>query len=152
MMNHASSSGVRQELTAISEQPARGNSVTKSHHSLAGVFHLEHLGTPWPKLLDDGAEKFLRYVDHELFVRLESLAVCADPGDDTRTRHLKLVPFTPHRLHENREMQLSTARHGPGIGRIGVLDAQGHVTLELPIQSLADLARCHELSVAPGER
>ena len=50
MMNHASPSGVRQELTAISEQPAGGNSVTKSHHSLARVLHLQHLGTPRPKL------------------------------------------------------------------------------------------------------
>src|SRR6476646_10229870 len=49
-------------------------------------------------------------------------------------------------------MQLTASRDGPGIGRVGILHAQRHVALELPIQSLPNLTRRDELPLASGKR
>src|SRR6185312_12272344 len=112
------------------ESPS-GNSIAQPYETLPGILHLQHLGAARTELLDDDAEEILRHVDHQLLVRLESLAVHPLAGDHTRTRHLELESFTPHGLHQDREMQLATPGDRPRVRRLGVLDAECDVALEL---------------------
>ena len=57
-----------------------------------------------------------------------------------------LVSLAAHRLHEDREVQLSPARDGEGVGRLGGLDAEGDVPLQFTEEALAELSRCHIFS------
>src|SRR5207237_6529526 len=122
---------ISEELGTVAEQTARRNAIAQPNETLSGVFHLQHLTTPRSELLDHRAEKFLWHVDHQLLVRLEALAIRAFARDHSRPRHMKLIPFSPHRLHQNTQMQLAAAGDRPRIRPFGVLDTQGNVTLEL---------------------
>ena len=48
-------------------------------------------------------------------------------------------------------MQLAATRHRPRVRRVGIRDAQGHVSLQLAIQALAHLARGEQLAFAAGQ-
>src|SRR6185369_4369153 len=111
-----------------------------------------HLAAPRPELFDHRAEEFLRDVDRQLFVRLETLTARTLARDHTRPRDLELVSLAPHGLHQDREMQLTASGNGPGIGRLRILDTQRDVSLELAIQPVTNLSRRHKLSIAAGKR
>src|SRR5437870_2427041 len=115
MVHDAGAARVGQKLRAVAKQSPRRNLVQKAHHSLPRILHLEHRGPPWTELLDDDAEEFLGDIDRELLVRLQTLAVRTLTRDHARTRHLKLVALASHRLHQNGEVELPAAGHGPRI-------------------------------------
>src|SRR6185436_2313043 len=112
----------------------------------------DHLAASRSELLDDISEVFLGNVDRQLLIRLEALAVDSLAGDHARPRHLELEPLTAHGLHEDREVQLAATRDSPRICRVGILDTQRDVSLELMVQTIAHLTRRHVLSLSAGER
>src|SRR5690606_30509464 len=138
VVQHALAARVGEELAAVAEQSTRGHAIHDARQAralaLTGAAHLEHLAAPAAELLDDDADERFRHVDHDLLVRLEQLAVRALLRDDARARDGELVALTPHRLHQDAEVQLAAAAHRVRIGRVGVLDAQRDVALQLLVQ------------------
>ena len=140
-MDEPGAAGVGQELRPVAEQAACRNLEGEPHHPHTRIAHLQHFRTPRPELLHDDAHVLLGDVDGELLVRLQPLAVRPFAQDDPRARYLELVPFAPHRLHQDAEVQLAAARHGVRVGRIGRLDPERHVPLQLLEEPVAHLAR-----------
>ena len=99
-----------------------------------------------------GAGVRLVDVDHDLFVRLELLAVGALFEDDPRLRDHQLVALAAHGLDEHGQVQLAAARDLEGVGRFGLVHAQRDVGLHLFEQALAQVARGDELALRAGER
>src|SRR5690606_11529147 len=75
----------------------------------------------------------------------------AHAGNDTRARDRELVPFAAHRLHEDPEVQLAPSRDLEGVRRVGLLDAERDVALELFHQPLTELTAGDVLPLPPGE-
>src|SRR6185312_5898773 len=63
----------------------------------------------------------------------------------------ELVALAAHVLDENGQMQLTAAGDSHDIGLVRVLDAQGDVALQFPLQALAQLAAGHVLAFAARE-
>src|SRR5450756_1548147 len=103
MVNDAGAASVGEELRAVAEQSASRDLVQQSHHFLTRILHLQHRRSARPELLDHDAEVFLRHIDGQRFVGLESLALRTFTRDHSRTRYLKLVTLAPHRLHQDGE-------------------------------------------------
>ena len=123
MVHDAGAASVGQKFRTVAEQSARRDFVKQSYHSLPRVLHLQHRRPAWPQLFNDDAEEFFGNIDGQLLIGLESLASWTCARDHTRTRNLELVAFAAHRLHQNRQMQLSTPADSPGVGRFSVFHA-----------------------------
>src|SRR5436190_7069018 len=133
------------------EQSARRDLVDGVHHAVVAVLHVLERSAAAAGELDHGAELFLRDLDLELLVRLLRLAVDF-LQDHLRPRDLELVTLAPHRLDEDREVQLAAAAHHERVGRVAVGDAERDIALELGVETLAKLAARDELSFAARER
>ena len=122
--------GEGQEGVAEPDQPASRDEVLEPHAALPVVDDLDHLAAPLAERLGDRAEVLLAHVDREVLDRLHALAV--DPLDDgLGPGDLELVALAPHRLDEHREVQLAAAADQEALGRVGVLDVQPEVGVEL---------------------
>src|SRR5258706_2870677 len=119
MVHDTRTTGVGQKFRPVAEKSTRGDFVKKSYHSLPRVLHLQHRRAPGAQLLDHDAEELLGNVDGQLLIRLEPLAVRTLARNHSRSRNLKLVTLAPHRLHQNREMELAATRHGPRVAGFG---------------------------------
>jgi hypothetical protein len=100
-MHDAGTACVGKKLAPVTEQPSRRDRVTKAHQAGTRILHVEQFRPSSTKPFDHRAQVRLRDVDHQLFIRLELLAVGTLAGNDARTRNLKLVPFPSHRFHED---------------------------------------------------
>ena len=153
VVHDARAARVGQELRAVAEQSARRNAVQQrapapapdsssrsSRRAAARASRSRRRGIP--RARRSPAPRTARAARRSTPVA----------SDHARTRHLELVALAPHRLHEDREMQLAAARHRPRVRRVGVLDAQRDVALELLVQPLAQLPRRDELPFLAGER
>src|SRR5690606_37739554 len=129
------------ELAAVAEEAAGGNLVDDACQAAALALpraaHLEHLATPAAQLLDDDTDERLGHVDDDLLIGLERLAIGALAGDDARARDGELVALAAHGLHQDSEMQLAAPAHRERVGRVGVLDAQCDVALQLLVETVA---------------
>src|SRR3954465_12992433 len=123
MVHDARSPSIGEKLGAIAEQSARGNLVKKTNHSLPRILHLNHRGASRSQLLDNDAEELFGHIDGKLLVWLETLTLRTFACDNSRPRHLELISFAAHRLHQNRQVQLAATRNGPRIGGLGVFHA-----------------------------
>ena len=150
-MDRSGAPGVGQEVGAVPEETPGRDPEGEPHQAQPRVPHLRQVRPPRAQLLHDDAHVLLRHIDHQLFVRLEPLAIRSVPGDDPRTRDLELVSLAPHRLHEDGEVQLAPAGDLQRIGRLGLLDLERHVLLQLPEQPVAHLAAGDELPFASRE-
>ena len=137
--------GVCHELGAVPEQSPGGHAKPETDRTPVRGLHLEHFGPPWTHFLHYRADVLLRHLYDRLFKRLEQ-AVGSLLFDNSRPGDLKLVPLPAHGLHENREMQFTPARHGEGIGHLGLLDPQGNVPLKFLHESIANLSGRYELA------
>src|SRR5439155_17644206 len=72
--------------------------------------------------------------------------------DHLRPRDLELVTLAPHRLDEDREVQLAAAAHHERVGGVAVGDAERDIALELGVETLAKLAARDELSFTARQR
>ena len=96
------------------------------------------------------SDKRLGGVDDQMLDRFVDLAVDL-AGDRLRPRHLKLVPLAPHRLDQDREVQLPATGYGEDVRLVGRLDPQGEVRLQLPIEPLLELSRGRVFRLASGK-
>src|SRR5690606_8384433 len=142
----------------VPEESPGGDTVDEPDESGVGlaraparVPHLQHFALACAERLDDDADEGLGDVDDDLFVGLEELAVGTAARDGSWPRDRELVPFAPHRLHEDPEVELPSTRDGEGVGGVGVLDPERDVALELPVEALAELPARDEAAFAPGE-
>ena len=104
-----SSSGLREEARAKTDQPSRGNAELKTNPSGTGVLHLCHLTATNREQLRQNTDVVLRGINDQLFQRLVYYAFDF-PGDDCRLRDLYLIAFAAHRLDQDRELQFLRAR------------------------------------------
>ena len=79
------------------------------------VDHLRHLALARAELLRHRADELLGDVHHEVLHRLERLAVFL-VRDDLGLADLHLEALAPHRLDEDRELQLAAPRDLEGVG------------------------------------
>ena len=91
------------------------------------------------------------HVDHGPLERFVTRPVDL-PNDDLGTAHLELVPLTPHRLDEDRELELAATGDLDDVGRIGLLEADRHVAQHLAVEALAQVSGGEELPLLAGER
>src|SRR5690606_40420238 len=104
-----------------------------------GWAHLDHLAAPFGNFLDDHAAVLLVDVDDHLLDRLEPLA-CLRIGlvDDLRPRHRQLEALPAHGLNQNRELQLTTARHLERVLLLGLCHTDSDVPLGLAEKPFTD--------------
>ena len=93
----------------------------------------------------------LGHVHHEILDRFQRLAA-GGPRDDLRPRRLQLVPFPPHHLDQDRELQLAAPHHLLLVRRLGLFDANRHVADQLAREPFAQVARGDVLALPPGHR
>ena len=139
---------VREELRPEADQAARGDAELEPHASASVIHHFCRHAASSPRLRDDHTLELLGHVDHEVFDRFHLHAVDF-LRDDFRARDLQLVPFAPHHLDQNRQLQLASPDHLHLFRRIRVLHAQRDIAEELLRQPLAQVARGDVLAVAP---
>ena len=72
--------------------------------------------------------------------------------DDVRARERELVPFAPHGLDQDRQMQLPAAGDAKGVRLAGVFDAQRDVGAELLVQPLLQVPARDVFPFGSGER
>ena len=138
------------EGVAQADQAARGNRVLQADGATAIIDHIGEAGAPVADQVADGADVLLGGVDDELLHRLVHHAIDG-LGNDLRTGDLELVPLTPHRLDQDREVQLAPAGDGEDIGLVRGLNTQGEVRLQFAVQPLVQLAGGAVLPLAAGE-
>src|SRR6478735_9425575 len=73
-------------------------------------------------------------------------------GDDFRPGNLELESLAPHRLDQDRKMQLATTGNGKNISLLSRLNPEREIGFKLAEQPLAQLARCLKLAFAASER
>src|SRR4029077_14143237 len=105
---------------------------------------------PLSERLRHGAKVLLADVHGEPFYGLHTLAV--DPLDNRlRARDLELITLPPHCFDEHGQVELAAAADQEALGRVGVLDMQAEVGIELLVQPSAQLAGGRELALATGK-
>ncbi len=106
----------------------------------------------WPKHLDHHAAVLLRHLDVDFLHRLQHLAgVRIFAQDHFGRADLELVALAAHRLDQDGQVQLAAAADQEGVGRVGRLDAQRHIALQLALQALLQLAAGAPGALAAGK-
>ena len=72
--------------------------------------------------------------------------------DDGRAGNQHLKALAPHGLDEHRHLHGAAGLHVEDAGGVRVLDLDGDVGLELPVEAVPQLAGGHELALAAHER
>src|SRR5713226_131215 len=132
--------GQRQEVVPEADQAARRNHVLEANPALRVVADLDHLASTLPERLRHRAEVLLADVNRQPLHGLHELAI--DPLDDGFwARDLELIALPAHRFDEHGEVELAAAADQKALGRVGVLDPQAEVDVELLVQPRAQLPR-----------
>ena len=128
----------REELSTEPDETAARHAVLEARTAVSRVAHLGHAATAGAHSLGDDTDERFGDVDDHVLDRL-----ALDPVDDARDHlgvaELHLVALAPHRLDEDRELQLTAAEQGERIGRVGLLEADREVLASLADKALADL-------------
>jgi hypothetical protein len=115
------------------------------------VDHLRHLSFAHRQQLRDDTDEVFRDIDdqqlHGFVERAVDLA-----GDDGGLGHLQLIALAPHGLDDDRKLEFAAARDLEGVRLFGIDDAEADVFFLLVKESLSELTRGHEFSLAsrPG--
>ena len=130
---------------------ARRHGEFQAHSARPGVDHLRHLAFAHRQQLRDDADKVFGNIDDQQLHRFVERAVDL-AGDDGGLGHLQLVAFAAHGLDDDRELEFAAAGDLEGVRLFGIDDAEADVLFLLVKESLAELARGHEFSLAsrPG--
>src|SRR5690348_2237810 len=155
MEHQAGARGERAEFGLEADQSARRNHVFEAYATLAVGLHVLELPAAGAELFHHAALELLFHVDDQLLPGFLQHAVDF-AHDHFRTRYREFVAFAAHRLDEDREVQLATARHFELV-RVGrLLDTQRDVVQCLARQAFANLATGEELAareiLVAGER
>ena len=107
-MNQRGAARVGQQLAAQADQPARRNLEVHAHAAGVVIAHLQHFAAPLPNRFHNDADEILGDVDHQAFERLELFAIFRAHHDFRLADH-QLETFAPHRLDQNRQLQVRRA-------------------------------------------
>ena len=141
-----------EEVGAEADQPAGRHPELHADPTGSVVVHLVHATLTRREQLGHRTEVLLGDVDRQVLEWLVHLAV------DLARDHLRLADgqlevLASHLLDEDREGELTTTLHLPGVGPIDVDDAQRHVADELAVEAILDHARGELVALHPtGER
>ena len=117
---------------------------------LAAGLHLEHLPLALAHQHHHRADGFVRAVDDQFLDGLAQHTV-DHALDDDRAADRKLEALAAHGLQQDAQVQHAASGHDELVGPSAGLDPQGHVVLQLPLQTAADLPAGDVLTVLPGE-
>src|SRR6185312_1246840 len=134
------------ELALESDEASSGYPIFQAGPAVADR-HVAELRAASSQRLHDGTLVPLVNVDGESLVRLMNLAI-DELRQNLRPGNGELVALSAHVLDENGQVQLTAAGDAHDIGLVRVLDTQRHVALELPLQTLAQLAAGHVFAFA----
>src|ERR1035438_2692408 len=140
---------VGEDFAAQADQAAGGHMEFQAHAAGAVVDHLDHLPLACAELLDDHAQEILRAIDDQVFHRLAQFVVDG-ARQDLGLAHRQFVAFAAHHLNQDGELQFAAAHHLEGVVA-QLLDADGNVGQQFLVEPLAQVARCHPLSLASGK-
>ena len=140
VVHQPGAAGLGQELGAEADQPARRHQVLEPDPAGRVVDHLLHPALADGERLGDDADVVLGDVDREALDRLVGLAVDL-AGHDLRLAGGQLEALAAHHLQQDDELQLAAALDLPGVGPLGVADADRDVADQLLVEAVADLAR-----------
>ena len=142
--------GKGQEAVAETDEPTRGDQVLKANAAFGVVLDLDHLTAPLAQRFGHSPEVLLANVDCEPLDRLHPLAV--DLLDDgLRTGHFELVTLAAHGLDEHRKVELAAPAHQKALGRLGLLEVEAEVGVELLEEPCAQLPGGRELALTTRE-
>ena len=150
VVQHSGAARLRHELGTEADETARRNPKVDAHPTGTVVDHLLHAALAQGEELRHDAEIVLGNVDGEQLDRLVALAVDL-ANDDLRLADGELEPLAPHRLDEDRQLELTATLHFPRVGPLGRQDPERHVADELLLQPVLDLARRELPAVLAGE-
>ena len=151
MVQEAGAAGLGEELGAEADQPAGGHQVLHPHPAGGVVDHLLQPSLAQRQQLGDHADVVLGDVDREPLDRLVQLAVDL-AGEDARLAGGQLEALAAHHLQQDDQLQLAAALDLPGVGALGVVDADRDVADQLGVEPVADLARGQLAALGAGER
>ncbi len=142
--------GLGEELGAEADQAARRHQVFHPHPAGVVVGHLLQAALATRQQLRDRADVLLGGVDREPLDRLVQLAV------DLLRQHAglpsgQLEALAAHQLEQDDQLQLAAALHLPGIGALGVVDADRDVADQLGVEAVADLAGGQLAALGAGQ-
>src|SRR6266567_528259 len=146
----AGAAGLGQHLAAQADQAARRNDELEAD-GLAHGAHGNHFPFARTHLFDNNPLVLGRYVHHQVFHRLQLLAVFF-AVDHLRLGNCHLKPFPAHVLDQDGEMQLAAAGNLEGVGAGGILDAERDVGAQFLVEPFADVARGDQLPFPTGKR
>ena len=138
-MGDAGAAGVGEELGAEADQATGGDQELHAHPAGAVVGHLLHAALAGGQQLGDRAEVLLGRVDGQALHGLVDLAVDL-LGDHLRLADGQLEALAAHLLDQDRQGQLATALHLPGVGALGGQHAQRDVADQLLVEAVLDQA------------
>ena len=146
----ASAGGQGHELGLEADEAAGGDLIVQAHPALAIGDHVLELAAALAQGLHDGTLAGLLHVDGELLIGLADDAIHL-AEDDLGAGDGQLVALAAHVLQQDGQMELAAAGDAELLRVGALLDAQGDVVDQLPLQALLELARGQVLALAAGE-
>ena len=148
--NQARTAGQVEEFVRKTNQSAGGNAVFQTHTATAIGFHVDQLALTLTQRLHHAALVLLFNVGGHHLDRLVLFAVYVFEHH-ARLAHCHFVAFATHVFQQDGQVQFATAHHFKHTLFVGFVHAQGHVVLQLFLQSIPNLAAGHELAFAAGQ-
>ena len=140
VVEDAGAAGFGKELRVKADERACGHEVLLAHPPGPVVDHvLETAFTQRQKLSDD-SEIVLRDIDGQPFDRLAELSV-HQLRDDLRLADGQLKSFAAHRLNQDRQLELASPLHLPGVRPVRRTHPDGDIAHHFRIQAVPDQTR-----------
>ena len=113
--------------------------------------HVDHFRPLGSQLIHDRAHKFLGHIDSEKFQRLTFFPFNV-LINNLRFAYRELIAFAPHRLDEDRQMELAAATDFKSVRAVGFTNPQADVRFFFFHQSVAQMPRSHILTFFARKR
>ena len=119
--DEAKTSREGQEHRTEANESAGRNRIFQRARPIVVGSHVEKVAFSSTHFFHDSANRILRDLKGGRFVWLQNLIVFVALENNLRSRNLHFVPFSPHRLDEDRELELTSCFNLNRIGgRIGI--------------------------------
>ena len=143
--------GQVEKLVLKTNQTACRDAVFQAHTAPAIGLHVGQFGFALAKGLHHTALVAFFKVHGEHFNRFMAFTIDLFINH-TGFGHGQFIALAAHVFQQNGQVQFATARHLVNPVFVGVLHAQGHVGLQLFVQTIAQLAAGHELAFTTCQR
>ena len=119
---------------------------------VAALEHIGHFAACCTEHLDALTRIFAWNIDCRFLDGLEQIALVVLLDDHARASNLEFKSFTTHRFHQDGQMQKPTTSYFYTRFILGFTDTHRDVALRLFEQTLLQLSRAHDLTLAANKR